>query len=78
MAIDQNGIITMYKVHYQAIAGKVSEERAINVTERSVNLTELHNFTSYRISVGAYNRAGVGPFSAGITVAPGKEEDRDL
>ncbi len=76
MPIHQNGIVILYEVNYQplqiTINNTIPGGIVVNVTEQSTNLTNLQEFVNYIVSVRAYNRAGMGPYSNGITVTPGK------
>ena len=74
VAIDRNGIITMYEVRYQPL-DPFLEAKTVNVTELAANLTNLEGSTGYFISVRAYTSAGEGPYSIAstITTPQGKE-----
>ena len=69
--IDQNGVITMYKVRYEPLetfSGQIQAQTA-NTTgaETSELLINLEEFVKYNISVQAYTSEGEGPYSADIT-----------
>lgn len=66
--IHQNGIIQFYEVYYQTTDTSMPRAFAINVTERSVNLTDIQELSGYIVSVRAYNGAGMGPYSNNVTV----------
>ena len=67
---DQNGVITMYQVLYQPLEtfGGAIGPLTVNVTELTVDLTDLEEYVNYTISVRAYTSAGEGPYSDGVTV----------
>ena len=71
IAIDQNGIITMYEVRYEPLETFDDSIRTmtVNVTapEQSVILGDLQEYVDYNISVRAYTSVGEGPYSAEIT-----------
>ena len=68
--IDQNGMITMYEVHYQpqeTFGGAIaSASMTLPVTDMSVILTNLEEFVGYTIFVRAFTSLGAGPFSNGV------------
>ena len=71
-AVDQNGIIIVYNVSYQAVRGnyKDSTKRNKKVTDGSTqtDLTGLEEYVVYSISVSASTSAGEGPSSTVVTV----------
>ena len=80
IAVDQNGIITMYEVRYEPLEtfGGQIQTQTMNVTApmMSVNLRDLEEFIVYNISVRAYTNVGEGPYSVGrsvITHSDGKK-----
>ena len=66
--IDQNGVITMYQVLYQPLEtfGGAIGPLTVNVTEQTVDLTDLEEYVNYTISVQAYTSAGEGIYSDDI------------
>ena len=68
---DQNGVITAYEVVYTALEtfGGVAETNAVNVSgsNMSVDLTGLHEYVNYTISVQAFTDVGAGPFTDTVT-----------
>ena len=68
LPIDQNGIITIYEVQYEPLQFMESLSTLVtNTTDMAVNLTNLHEYVEYNISVRAYTSIGFGPFSTEIT-----------
>ena len=70
LPIDQNGVITMYKVLYQpqeTFDGSIGD-LTVNVSapEMSVVLMNLQEYVNYTISVRAYTSVGEGSYSDGI------------
>ena len=64
--VNQNGIITLYKVSYHPLEDYVDPltlPAFLNTTELTVNLTGLYEFANYSIQVRAYTVAGPGPYS---------------
>ena len=70
VAIDQNGVITIYEVQYEPLEtfGNSISTMTVNTTapQQSVNLTNLQEYVEYNISVRAYTSVGEGPYSTGI------------
>ena len=65
----QNITITMYEVRCQPLQtfdGTIGT-LTMNVTERSITLRNLEEFTNYNISVRAYTSEGEGTYSTDIT-----------
>ena len=62
-AIDRNGIITVYEVHYQPLRDFEADLTRVNTTNTSIVLTNLHESVQYNITVRAFTRVGPGPFS---------------
>ena len=67
-AIDRNGIIINYEVHFQPLqfTGELATD-TINTTELSANITGLDKYVEYNISVRAYTIIGPGPYSDPVT-----------
>ena len=68
-AINQNGEITMYEVHYNPLEtfdGQISTE-STNTSLTCTDLTGLEEYVEYTISVRAYTSAGPGPYSDPVT-----------
>ena len=69
--IDQNGIIIAYEVVYTPLEtfGRVVETNAVNVSglNMSVDLTGLHEYINYTISVRAFTDVGAGPYTDPVT-----------
>ena len=61
--VDQNGVITMYKVLYYSTLRPMLTK---NVAGLAVNLTGLEESDNYSISVCAYTSRGMGPYSESI------------
>lgn len=60
----------MYQVLYRPLEtfnGAIGPQ-AFTVSDNSGVLTNLEEFVSYNISIRAYTRIGVGPFSPDITI----------
>ena len=76
--VDQNGIITTYEVF--SIPETTFEDallsEAINTTNMSLFLFDLHPYVNYTISVRAYTSVGSGPF--GIVLQTTPEDSRLL
>lgn len=65
--IDRNGIITTYEVLYEPLQTfEVLMSIAVNTTNLSILLVELHPFVIYNISLRAYTSMGNGPYSESI------------
>ena len=70
-AIDKNGIITMYEIHFvpiETFGGQITSD-TVNTSDGSVLmmvLTGLEEYVEYDISVRAYTSAGPGPYSVGV------------
>ena len=68
---DQNRVITTYEVVYTALEtfGGVAETNAVNVSgsNMSVDLTGLHEYVNYTISVRAFTDVGAGPYTDTVT-----------
>ena len=71
--MDQNGVITMYKVMYTPLEtfGGIIKSDTITVLEptQSVVLTGLEEYVDYNFSVQASTSVGVGPYSVAVTVS---------
>ena len=66
--IDQNGIITIYEVYYQptqVFNGPMTVD-AVNTTNTTIILSDLHESVQYNITVRAYTSIGPGPFSSHV------------
>ena len=76
--IDQNGIITTYEVFSipETTFDDALLSDAINTTNMSLFLLDLHPYVNYTISVRAYTRIGSGPF--GIVLQTTPEDSRLL
>ena len=59
---DQNGIILSYTISYNVSADQPNE--LFNVSNTSVIITGLEEFTYYNVSVGAATVNGTGPFTS--------------
>ena len=70
VAIDENGVITMFEVRYdplETFGGQIRTETVnISAPFTSTILTNLEEFVMYNISVRAYTSVGAGPYSTGI------------
>ena len=66
---DQNGVITAYEVAYAAMEtfGGVTEKVNVSGLTMSVDLTGLHEFVNYTISVRAFTDVGAGPYTDPVT-----------
>ena len=66
---DQNGVITAYEVAYTALEtfGRVAETVNVSGSIMSVDLTGLHEFVNYTISVRAFTDVGAGPYTDPVT-----------
>ena len=66
---DQNGVITAYEVAYTAMEtfGGVAETVNVSGSSMSVDLTRLHEFVNYTISVQAFTDVGAGPYTDQVT-----------
>ena len=70
-AIDQNGVITMYEIHFVPLESFEKEitHDTVNTSDGStlmMVLTGLEEHAHYTISVRAYTSAGPGPYSIGV------------
>ena len=63
--MDQNGIIIMYEVDYQALVtfGSPGDLSRRNTTNTTITLRDLHESAQYNITVRAFTSIGPGPFS---------------
>ena len=66
--IDQNGIIIIYEVYYQPaqVFNGSKTEYAVNTTNTTILLSNLHESVQYNITVHAYTSIGPGLFSSHI------------
>lgn len=70
--VDQNGIITTYEVFSvpeTTFDGALIPD-AINTTNMSLFLVELHPYVNYTISVRAYTSVGPGPSEIVVQITP--------
>ena len=65
----QNGVITTYEVAYTALEtfGGVTESVNVSGSTMLVDLTGLHEFVNYTISVRAFTDVRVGPYTDPVT-----------
>ena len=77
LPIDQNGIITTYELLStpEPTFDDALVPEALNTTNMSLSLVDLHPYVNYTISVRAYTSVGAGPFEMVVQVTP---EDRML
>ena len=66
--MDQNGIIILYEVQYEALMtfGGELMTMAMNTSSTSIVLGGLQEYVEYNITVRAYTIVGPGPFSPGV------------
>ena len=81
-AIDQNGVITMYEIHFvplETFGGQITSD-TVNTSNGSVLmmvLTGLEEYVEYNISVRAYTSAGPGPYSVGVVERTDTDSELD-
>jgi hypothetical protein len=70
--VDQNGIITTYEVFSipETTFDDALLSQAINTTNMSLFLFDLHPYVNYTISVRAYTSAGFGPSNIVVQITP--------
>ncbi len=63
---DTNGIITGYSI---GIINNGSPEKLRNASgsSKSYKFVGLHPYTNYTVRIAAFNKAGRGPYSSGLT-----------
>ena len=68
--IDRNGIIIIYEIAYhpEQTFNESMTMDVVNTTNTTYELSNLHEFVQYNITVRAYTSIGPGPFSRHVII----------